>query len=182
MAESKPNEETNEAEEDESSLSEVSPLLTGYRSSLLKFYDQYKQALGIGLLLVTGFMLFAWVFWSRRRVRLNSSEYQQQMAKDAAASQLKAACKQNDLKSALAALPLWAKTVGIYPSTMAGIEASGSFELSSAIRAINEASYSPNPTAWDGELLLVAANKYVAAKQVSANLAEGLTPLHPIAS
>lgn len=161
---------------------EAESLFMRYRRILLVFYQQHKKAIGLVLFSVVGALLFTWVFWRRRQSHLNSSQYKQQLAVNEAVNLLKTAGKNNDLKSAIAALPAWAEAVGVYPSTMAGIEAAGDVDLSQAIREMTAANYSLNPVAWNGKLLLKAIGQYSAARPVKNRSAEGLAPLHPVSS
>jgi len=162
--------------------SENNSLLTSYRSSLLEFYDQHKQAIGIGLIAVTAGLLFAWVFWRRRQARLNSDDYLQQVAKDEAARILNNACQSNDLSLAIAALPKWAESVGIHPSTMAGVESAGNAGLNAAIKEMTAANYSSNPIPWNGKSLSTAVSQYSEATQTTNSTRQGLMPLHPVSS
>lgn len=146
----------------------------------LKFYQDNQKSLLIGFFLVVGLGAIG-LFWRRlRKARLSSSKYQQQVSSVEVMNVLEVACKDNDLKAAMAALPTWAKSVGILPSTLAGIESSGDDQLHLAIREMTAASYSPTPSIWRGELLLKAVKQYGSASKVTRSKMSGMSPLHPV--
>ncbi|MGB1310325.1 MAG: hypothetical protein ACPG47_03900, partial [Leucothrix sp.] len=84
--------------------------------------------------------------------------------------------------TAVGALSIWAKHVGIYPATLSGIERAGDAKLSAATRALAAANYSPSPEAWNGSSLHQAVANYGLRSQSASVKASALSPLHPVSS
>ena len=170
----KPNEGAEETEQN------VNALLQANSFGFTSFYQEYKKQIFISLMLTFGLSVFGFLGWKRRKAHLNSNVYKQQLGLANSIKALEAACQQNDLRSAVAALPVWAAKVGIYPATLAGIESSGDEQLSMAIQEMTAANYSPNPDTWNGGVLLRAVKQF---SQTSKSIQEdeaGLAPLHPM--
>ncbi len=148
--------------------------------SAVKFYEENKKEILTGAILAIGLSLIGFLVWRRRKVHLNSNDYKQQVEITSSIKAVEAACNKNNLRAAVAALPVWAAKVGIYPATLAGIESAGDEQLQLAIQELTAANYSPNPEAWSGKSLLAAVKQYSkTSKFTSANEA-GLAPLHPM--
>ena len=170
----KPNEGAEETEQNINALLQVNSF--GFTS----FYQEYKKQIFIGLMLTFGLFVIGFLGWKRRKAYLKSNVYKQQQGLANSIKTLEAACQQNDLRSAVAALPVWAAKVGIYPATLAGIESSGDEQLSMAIQEMTAANYSPNPDTWNGGVLLRAVKQFSqTSKSIQADEA-GLAPLHPM--
>ncbi len=163
-------------------LSEKEPLLNTFSSGLLLFYQQNRQWLLVAILGLTALFGFIWFGLRRRKLRTSSSSYQQKIAIADSVTLLESACKQNDPKAAIVALPKWAANVGIYPATMSGVEMAGDQQLSEAVKQLTAANYSPNPASWNGEALMAAVNQFAVSQQGIPVRGSGLSPLHPVAS
>ena len=161
---------------------EANKILISQRSSLVKFFEENKNTTLVGLFSGVGLILLGWCFWRSRKSHITSNEYQQKIVMDEAISALETACRKNNLKSAVSALPKWAEAVGIHPPTMAGIELAGDAELAAEVKVMSAASYSPNPIEWNGESLLQAAKQFSATSSARPQVNVGLRPLHPISS
>lgn len=166
----------------ETPVEKATPLLATFSSGLMGFYQLNKRMLLIGLSVAVCLIGLAWVVLRRRKARLLSGEYQQQLATGDAMSALEQACKQNNPQTAIAALSKWAEVMGIYPATMSGIEMAGDARLSAAVGELTAANYSPNPEVWSGAQLYKAASQYAQAKQTIPQSSLGLRPLHPVSS
>ena len=177
------------AGEKQSLVEEVTPVTSNngsgsasYLNRLLELYQQQKTAINLGLLLSVSGLLVGWLFWRRRQARLNSSQYKRHLAVTEVVKLLKMACKNNDLESVISLLPKWAEAVGINPSTIAGIEATGDVELGKVVREMTAANYSKYPSSWNGKRLLKAISEFSAVSSAKRKTVEGLSPLHPVSS
>ena len=157
-------------------------LLTRYQTGLSKFYEQHRQVILIALPVTLGLFIIGVFAIKRRKSHVASEPYQHQLALDKALSDLTVACQKNDRELAIAALPSWADAVGIYPSTIAGIEAEGDAPLSLAVRALAGANYSPHTISWRGESLLSAVKQFSRRSSLNNSARSGLKPLHPVVS
>ena len=117
-------------------------------------------------------------FW-RRRSGLQSEVESQQDKLEYARTRLISACRAGDSRQVMTLLPVWAGEVGIYPSTLAGIESSEYPQLREAVRELISNNYSQLDTGWDGKGLINAVNEFT-ADQSSTTEPNLLSPLHPI--
>jgi hypothetical protein len=164
----------------EAAVQDASSLLQANKVSFLTFYQNNKKQLTLGALLALALSLIGFLSWRLRKARLSSSAYKQQLGLASSIKALEGACKQNDLGSAMAALPVWAERIGIYPGTLAGIESVADEQLSLAIQQMAAANYSPNPEAWNGKALLSAVKQYSIGAKLSPVDQAALAPLHPV--
>ena len=155
-------------------------LLVSQQSGLLELAKRSRQGIVAIFLILVSILGFGIILWRRRKRRVNSSEYQQGLVLNRVTKSLEEACKESNLKLAITRLPTWADAVGIYPATLAGIEAAGNAQLSEAVKNMTAASYSPNPVKWDGGLLVAATKQYASTGQSKRASSAGLTPLHPV--
>lgn len=176
--------ETKEEAEKEQEKDAPKPeaLLNNYSSGLEIFYNKYKNELILGLTSIIGLMLLSLLFWRRRNAHLNSSEYQQKLASDHAIKSLESACQRNDLQLTIETLPAWAEVVGIYPSTIAGIEKAGDPQLRAPIIELTAAKYAQSTAPWSGRALQKATRDYSKANQSKVLELSELKPLHPVSS
>ena len=175
------NEASSEVEEMVSEVpAEANALFASQQSSVIDFIDRNQRLLVIGLLLMLVGLLMSWVLWRLRKVRINSSEYQQKQRVGEAMESLGAACRSNNLKAAIVVLPKWADAAGIVPATLVGMEAAGDPQLSAAVKAMTAARYSRDSIEWSGESMLIAAKQYSATSRVRQSAELGLSPLHPV--
>jgi len=128
-------------------------------------------------------LLLGWYIWRRRSVTVETHVETSQDRFESALTQLTTASRENHAVAAINTLPIWAREVGIYPATLAGVQASGDEALSKAVRDLNRDNFSQTEQQWNGEALAKAISAYSAdyssAQSGSAESAE-LAPLHPI--
>lgn len=146
----------------------------------LSFYDKNKVLILVALAVMAGlFLIGGGLFWRKREGRSSLSGQSLGQQRQKAVEDLSRACKENNPRAAIAGLPAWARSVGIHPATLAGIERCNDSALIDAVRALSQASYSQKTEAWNGEELLRTISHF---SEASLNSPEpsGLSPLHPI--
>jgi len=155
-------------------MSGINTLLGEWMANAQLHRKELVAGLGASALLVFGV-----VFITRRnRKKRQSPEFQQQQIQQEAMRKVIAACNANDSAAAISALPAWAASVGIYPTTLAGIETCGDEAMVSAIRELSASRYAKQDAQWNGRTLKQAVQAYGAKAAVTPVVA--LRPLHPI--
>lgn len=160
--------------EPKSTFSQMSTLLDQALAKAHLHSKALSAGVGVSALLIGGL-----VFIRRRSRRQQQSPvFQHQQAQQENTRRLVAACSANDSAATIAALPAWAASVGIYPTTLAGVEACGDQALTSAIRELSASRYAKHDVSWNGQALKQAVQAYGA--KASAPVTVTLRPLHPI--
>ena len=141
-------------------------------------YTKNPRAYQIGFAaLVVLCMIGFYTFY--RSTRPETSETMKRKEVRAALDELSLACNENNTKAAIAALPKWASAVGVYPSTLAGIEHCDDETLASEVTKLSQACYGQSSKVWDGRELMASVERF-SYKERKEEVVSELGSLHPL--
>lgn len=153
---------------------DINALLGQWMAKAQVHREVLAAGIGASAVLIVGLIFLR----RRRRKQRQSPDFQHQQVQQAATADLIAACNKHDSTAAIAALPAWAASVGVYPATLAGIEACDDTAIRAAVRELSAARYARQDAQWNGRALKQAVQAYGA--KASATSTVMLRPLHPI--